>query len=240
MSRPYALLLCLLLLAPSATQTALAQAGAKAPDTLEQRLKACAACHGDKGEGLAGKNEYYPRLAGKPAGYLYNQLLNFRDKRRELAIMNYMVAFLSDTYLFEIANHYAELQPPFPAASTRAPAAELARGGTLVMQGDAARQIPACTACHGKALTGLEPAVPGLLGLYPPYIAAQLGAWKNDKRHAMQPDCMHTVAQRLTPDDIGAITAWLVAQPAPAGRKPAPAGSLRLPLECGGLSGKKP
>jgi hypothetical protein len=24
---------------------------------------------------------YYPRIAGKPAGYLYNQLLNFRDGR---------------------------------------------------------------------------------------------------------------------------------------------------------------
>ncbi len=233
--RRCALLLCL----PLLLLAAYAQ-GAEVPDTLEQRLKACAACHGDKGEGLAGKNEYYPRLAGKPAGYLYNQLLNFRDKRRELAIMNYMLAFLSDAYLLEIANHYAALQPPFPAPSTRAPAAELARGGALVMQGDAAREIPACTACHGKALTGLEPAVPGLLGLYPPYIAAQLGAWKNDKRHAMQPDCMHAVAQRLTPDDIGAITAWLVAQPMPAGTKPAAAGSLKPPLECGGLSGKKP
>ena len=231
----YSLLLCLPLLLLAAP----AQAGT-VPDTIEQRLKACAACHGDKGEGLAAKNEYYPRLAGKPAGYLYNQLLNFRDKRRELAIMNYMVAFLSDTYLLEIANHYAALQPPFPTPSTRAPAAELARGGALVMQGDAARQIAACTACHGKALTGLEPAIPGLLGLYPPYIAAQLGAWKNDKRHAMKPDCMHEVAQRLTPDDIGAITAWLVAQPMPASPKPAAAGSLKLPLECGGTSGKKP
>lgn len=235
MARRYVLLLCLPLFMPVAP----AQASV-VPDTIEQRLKACAACHGDKGEGLAAKNEHYPRLAGKPAGYLYNQLLNFRDKRRELAIMNYMVAFLSDTYLLEIANHYAALQPPFPAPSTRAPAAELARGGALVNQGDAARQIPACTACHGKALTGLEPAVPGLLGLYPPYIAAQLGAWKNDKRHAMKPDCMHEVAQRLTPDDIGAITAWLVAQPVPASPKPAAAGSLKLPLECGGLSGKKP
>src|SRR2546427_6770920 len=77
------------------------------PDTLEQRLKACSICHGDQGEGLR-KNEYYPRLAGKPAGYLYNQLVNFRDKRREFAIMNYMVAYLSDTYLLQIADHYSK------------------------------------------------------------------------------------------------------------------------------------
>jgi cytochrome c553 len=206
----------------------------KVPDTMEQRLLACAICHGEKGEGLV-RNEYYPRLAGKPAGYLYNQLVNFRDKRREFAIMNYMVAFLSDAYLYEIANHYAKLQPPFPPPATRAPSDELTRGGKLVNEGDPARNLPACTACHGKSLTGLEPAIPGLIGLYPPYIASQLGAWKEGKRHAMKPDCMHEVAKMLTPHEIGAITAWLVAQPVPTDLRPAPADSLKLPLECGGL-----
>ena len=211
---------------------------AKVPNTLEQRLLACALCHGKNGEGLK-LNEYYPRLAGKPTGYLYNQLINFRDKRREYPLMNYMVAFLSDGYLYEIAAHYAELRPPYPAPAQRAAADELARGGKLVNDGDPARKLPACTACHGKALTGLEPAIPGLVGLYPPYITAQMGAWKDKQRHAMQPDCMHEVAALLTPNDIGAITAWLVAQPIPADLRPAPAGSLRLPLECGGLTKKQ-
>ena len=207
------------------------------PDTLAQRLLACAACHGEKGEGGA-KNEYYPRLAGKPSAYLYNQLLNFRDKRRQSAIMNYMLAYLSDNYLHEIADHYARLQPPLLMPSVRATAEELARGGKLVNEGDPARKLPACTACHGKSLTGLEPAIPGLVGLFPPYIAAQLGAWQSGKRRAMAPDCMHEVAQALAPTDIGAITAWLVAQPLPKSLSPAPAGSLELPLECGGLSKK--
>ena len=237
MSRLRSLLLTsLVLVATTPLRTAGAQT-AKVPNTIEQRLLACAICHGDKGEGLR-KNEYYPRLAGKPKGYLYNQLVNFRDKRREFAIMNYMVAFLSDAYLNEIANHYAKLQPPHPPPSTRAPAEELARGGKLVNEGDPARDLPACTGCHGKSLTGLEPAIPGLVGLYPPYISAQLGAWKENKRHAMQPDCMHEVVKVLTPNDIGAITAWLVAQPVPTDLRPAPAGSLTLPRECGGVSKK--
>lgn len=215
----------------------IAQAQATVPNTLEQRLLACAACHGEQGEGLS-KNEYYPRLAGKPTGYLYNQLINFRDKRRESAIMNYMVAYLSDNYLLEIADHYAKLQPAYPAPSTRASPGDLARGAQLVRQGDPARKLPACAACHGEALTGLEPAIPGLLGLYPPYITAQMGAWKDNKRHAMKPDCMRDVAKLLSAEDIGAITAWLVAQPVPADARPAPAASLKLPLECGGLSKK--
>jgi cytochrome c553 len=218
---------------------AAAQAQNKVPDTIEQRLKACAACHGDKGEGLQNKNEYYPRLAGKPAGYLYNQLVNFRDKRRELAIMNYMVAFLSDNYLAEIADHYAKLQPPLPAPPARAPSATIALGERLVTQGDAARGIPSCAACHGQALTGVEPAIPGLIGLYPPYITSQLGAWKAGTRRARKPDCMHDVAGKLTPDDVGAVTAYLVAQSLPADPKPAAAGSApKLPLECGGINVK--
>jgi len=227
-------LIAFVLAAIAPLRTAGAQT-ATVPNTLEQRLLACALCHGKNGEGLQ-KNEYYPRLAGKPTGYLYNQLINFRDKRREYALMNYMVAFLSDGYLYEIAAYYAKLQPPYPAPSTRAPAAELALGGKLVNEGDPARKLPACTACHGKRLTGREPAVPGLVGLYPPYIAAQLGAWKDKHRHAMEPDCMQEVAKLLTPNDIGAITAWLVAQPVPADLRPASAESLKLPLECGGLS----
>lgn len=237
MSRRYSLVSWSLLAALAASHAAQAQTAAKVPDTIEQRLKACAACHGDKGEGLQNKNEYYPRLAGKPAGYLYNQLVNFRDKRRELAIMNYMVAFLSDNYLSEIADHYAGLQPPLTAPPARAPAEAMALGERLVKQGDAARGIPSCASCHGSTLTGVEPAIPGLIGLYPPYITSQLGAWKAGKRHAMKPDCMHEVAAKLTPDDIGAVTAYLVAQPLPADPKPAAAGSIgKLPLECGGIN----
>jgi cytochrome c553 len=215
-----------------------AQAQNQVPDTMEQRMKACASCHGEKGEGLQNRNEYYPRLAGKPAGYLYNQLVNFRDKRRELGIMNYMVAFLSDNYLLEIATYYAALQPPLVTPPSRAGAAVMAQGETLVKQGDAARDLPACVACHGKTLTGIEPAIPGLLGLHPPYIVSQMGAWKAGKRHAMKPDCMREVAQKLTPDDVAAITAWLVAQPLPADPKPA-ATLPKLPLDCGGLTPKK-
>jgi len=37
------------------------------PDTLEQRVMACTACHGL--EGRANTGDYYPRIAGKPEGY---------------------------------------------------------------------------------------------------------------------------------------------------------------------------
>ena len=69
----------------------------------------------------------------------------------------------------------------------------LARGQALVNQGDPQRGIPACVACHGPALTGMEPAIPGLLGLRRLY-RAQLGAWRYGTRTAAAPDCMQIVA----------------------------------------------
>ena len=49
------------------------------PDTIGQRVLACAACHAQKDRDDA----YFPRISGKPEGYLYNQLVNFRDGRRQ-------------------------------------------------------------------------------------------------------------------------------------------------------------
>ena len=206
----------------------------KVPDTLEQRLLACAICHGKQGEGIQ-KNEYYPRLAGKPAGYLYNQLVNFRDRRRDVPIMTYMVAYLSDPYLREMAEYYANLHPPYPAPAGGASQALLARGEALATNGDPSRSIPACSACHGKALTGMEPAIPGLVGLHRDYVAAQMGSWKVGRRKGAAPDCMAEVASRLTPEDIAAVNAWLGAQRVAPDVRPAPAGSLKPPLECGGV-----
>ncbi|MEO6917425.1 MAG: c-type cytochrome, partial [Collimonas sp.] len=59
------------------------------PDTIKQRLTACTACHGEQGR--ATSDGYYPRIAGKPAGYLYNQLHNFREGRRQYPMMTYLV-----------------------------------------------------------------------------------------------------------------------------------------------------
>lgn len=204
----------------------------RAPDTMQARVLACAACHGAKGEGT--DNDYFPRLAGKPAGYLYNQLIAFRDGHRQYPPMNYLLAYLPDAYLHRIAEYFASQRPPYPPASTPAiPASLLARGQQLAKRGDPSKDIPACAACHGAALTGMEPAIPGLIGLHADYISAQLGAWRYGARKSYAPDCMHEVASRLTNDDITAVAAWLAASPGPANPAFAPAGSLKMPLRCG-------
>jgi cytochrome c553 len=212
----------------------LAQAAPKIEDTMAQRVQACTGCHGPQGR--AASDGYYPRIAGKPAGYLYHQLLSFRDGRRHYALMTNLLAPLSDDYLREIATHFASLEIAYPPPQRSTADAEvLRRGETLVMRGDAALRIPACVACHGTALMGVAPAIPALIGMPRDYLNAQLGAWRTGNRHAIAPDCMAQVAKALAPQDITALSHWLAAQPVPALAKPAAALPAALPLPCGGV-----
>lgn len=202
-----------------------------APDTMEARVMACVACHGQKGQG--GVSPYFPRLAGQPAGYLFNQLQAFREAHRKYTPMNYLVTYLSDDYLREIAGYFSSQEAPSgPAAPSSQPPATLERGRTLVQGGDPSRNVPACIACHGAALGGRAPGIPSLLGLRAEYISAQLGAWRSGVRHAKAPDCMQQVAQRLTEADIGAVAAWLSSQAPTPDSTPA-AATDTLPLACG-------
>jgi len=205
------------------------------PDTLDQRLLACATCHARvDARGNPVNDSFYPRLQGKPAGYLYHQLLNFRDGRRQYPLMTYLVDHLPDAYLREIARHFAALAPtvlpPQPAGLS---SAVLERGRRLVVDGDAARKIPACVACHGARLTGVQPNIPGLLGLPRDYVNAQFGAWRNKARRAHAPDCMADITARLSLEDVAAVSSWLAAQPMPPDPRPADAIARPLPLACG-------
>ncbi|HET9650548.1 MAG TPA: c-type cytochrome [Usitatibacter sp.] len=201
-------------------------------DSVEARVQGCVTCHGQSGQGTS--NGYFPRIAGKPAGYLYNQLVAFRDGVRRYPPMNYLVAYLPDAYLHEIANYFAGQRPPFAAReATTADAATVERGRVLATSGDPSRQIPACMACHGAALTGMEPGIPGLAGLRAAYIAAQLTSWRVGNRRAAEPDCMKRIASRLAESDVAAVAAWLSLQNPPAGAAPEKRNLVRMPLACG-------
>ena len=202
---------------------------------MAQRTLACTACHGK--EGRAGPDGYYPRIAGKPAGYLYNQLLNFRDGRRHYGLMTRLLDPLSEAYLLEIAQYFAALDVPYGQPHAGAAASELSkRGRTLALQGDAQRGVPACAQCHGEALTGVQPNTPGLVGLPRDYLSSQLGAWRTGQRRAHAPDCMADIARRLTLDDITAVATWLAAQVPAASGKPVAALPRPAAIACGSAS----
>lgn len=202
-----------------------------APDTIATRVMACTTCHGLRGEGS--NDDYFPRLAGKPSRYLYNQLVAFRDGQRKYAPMNYLLEYLPDAYLQEMAAYFAGQQTPFPTLpKPDVPPAVMALGQKLTVEGDEARHIPSCAACHGVSLTGVSPDIPGLLGLRAKYISAQLGASRYGARVTAKPNCMQQVTRKLSDADIAAVSAWLSSLPSPPNPAPATEGSLPLALTC--------
>ena len=209
------------------------------PDSLKQRIASCTACHGEHGEGTP-ESGFFPRLAGKPAGYLARQIRNFQDGLRKYAPMEYTVRGLTPAYMREIAAYFAAQQVPYehsPVPSVSA--ATLQRGQVLATTGDKARELPACTACHGTQLTGVEPDIPGLVGLPYDYISAQLGSWRTHTRAMVAPDCMATIASRLSEADITAVSAWLATREVPADAHAQPPGTVTPPLACGVLGAKE-
>lgn len=220
----------LLLLLACAAGPVAAERPATLPDTMEQRVLACTSCHARPDRNDA----FFPRISGKPAGYLYNQLVNFKTGARQFPMMTYMVNHLPDAYLREIAGHFSQQHlPPLATPQPALPAAVIERGRMLAMQGDRAIGVPACIACHGKALTGVAPSIPGLVGLPRDYVNAQFGAWKNKVRRAHAPDCMADIANRLSLADVSAVSGWLAAQPLSPSARPDTAIARPLPIACG-------
>ena len=205
---------------------------------MKEAMQTCTACHGK--EGRASSEGYYPRIAGKPEGYLYNQLQNFKEGRRNSNAMVYLVAHLPDAYLKDIAQYFSSQDIPYPPPQNLpVDASTYQRGYQLVSRGDPSRKIPACNSCHGELLTGMNPSVPGLLGLPRDYLNAQLGAWVNGSRRAKSPDCMASIAKQLNDQDISAVTGFLALQPVKGNTKQLPSHTnIEFPSACGSAPSK--
>ena len=211
------------------------QPPAAVPDTMAQRALACTGCHGPQGQSRP--DGYVPRLAGKPAGYLFAQLQAYRDGRRQHRPMARLLEYLDDDMLQALAGHFATLHLPYPAPVSRGPTgADARRAEELVRRGDPGAGVPACAACHGEALTGVAPGVPGLVGLPPDYLLAQIGAWREELRHARDPDCMARIARRLPAADVARVARWLAAQPVPADSMPVAEPPGEWPMDCAGVA----
>ncbi|PTN07825.1 hypothetical protein C8R11_1321 [Nitrosomonas aestuarii] len=194
------------------------------PDTMAERVKACTICHGD--EEKVEQHAYYPSINGKPKGYLFNQLRNFRDGRRHYQPMAVLLENMSDSYLMEIAYYFSALQLPVsPSEQIEMESNEIRLAEQLIFSGFADRNIPACSACHGIDLMGTAPFIPGLLGLSRTYITAQFGSWRNGGLIRGQvSDCMSEIAKKLTDSETIAIAKWLATQSVSG--KPDPADTL--------------
>jgi cytochrome c553 len=188
---------------------ALTAASAASAQDKAQSIAAqvCAACHAPDGNSVAAAN---PKLAGQIPEYLQKQLHDFKAQEgkkplRESAIMNGMVANLSDGDMKGLAAFYAG-QTQKPAAAADKQLASL--GQRLWRGGDAVHGIPACEGCHGPAGAGIPAQFPKLSGQFADYVAAQLTAFREGKRTNDRNGVMRGVAAHMNDGQIRAVAEY--------------------------------
>jgi cytochrome c553 len=72
------------------------------------------------------------------------------------------------------------------------------------------RQIPACIACHGPVGRGNEPAAfPALRAQHSVYTQKQLTDYAAGARTGTKADVMHTIAKRMTVEDIRNVSSYI-------------------------------
>src|ERR1700733_7609189 len=172
------------------------------------KAAACLACHGPNGNS---SNPQWPNLAGQNAAYIEGQLKHFDDKTRNDArgVMPPMAAGLSDQDIEDLAAYFS-LQTP---VGLEADPSYWQAGEKLYRGGDRARDIPACMACHGPVGRG-NPAAgfPMLRAQHAVYTVQQLGEYAANKRYTRNDpnaEIMHTVASRLSAEDIRNLASYL-------------------------------
>lgn len=177
---------------------------AKAQGTASQ---VCAACHAPDGNSTAPAN---PKIAAQFPEYLDKQLRDFKAQAgkkpaRESAVMNGMVANLTDSDMKGLAAYYAS-QKLKPAVATDKD--QVALGQKLWRGGNAEQGIPACSGCHGPAGAGIPGQYPRLAGQFPEYIAAQLKLFRDGARANDPAGVMRGVTARMSERDINAVAQY--------------------------------
>lgn len=159
---------------------------------------ACTMCHGARGTSPAGT----PHLAGQPASGTYKQLRDFASGHRPSAIMQPLVANLSDQDMRDLAVYYASLE------RERIAAVEPSDTDTprLVRNGDPMRAVGACSSCHSPHAE--RPATPVLEGLSEVYLREQLMAFRDGRRSNDINRQMRNAVRGLTDQEIAQLSRY--------------------------------
>jgi len=183
-------------------------------DAGATKVAVCTACHGVNGNST---NPEWPVLAGQNATYVREQLAMFKARKRINEIMYPIVAQMSEQDFADVAAFFAAQTP----AGDEADPSYWKAGEALYKSGDATRNIPACTACHGPAGQGNAGAgYPALRAQHSVYTVKQLQDYLTKNRYRDSADAsivnqtrnsamMTTIAARLTPEDIRNLASYL-------------------------------
>ena len=158
----------------------------------------CARCHGVAGRGDA--TGAFPRLDIQSAEYLRLSLHAYRTGQRQSGFMAGIAGAMDAAKMARLAAHFAAGPADHPPSTPP----------SVVTEGDMARRLPACTACHGPP-DPARPAFPRLAGQSADYLALQLRLFaQNPFTRGGGPfvGLMRAAAHNLSGADIQAAAQW--------------------------------
>jgi cytochrome c553 len=192
----------------------------------KQKAASCASCHGENGNSMVAT---FPKLAQQHSSYLYQQLKAFKDGTRKDPMMSAMAMPLTDEDMADISDYYEEQKisenklpvldadddedekPAEAGAEKTADAPDpmqaiIDQGTDLYRNGDLARQVSACIACHGPHGEGNKPAsFPALRSQHADYLIKALKDFKSDARSNNPENIMHMIAKKMSDEEIKAV-----------------------------------
>jgi cytochrome c553 len=183
-------------------------------DAGASKAAVCTACHGVNGNSV---NPEWPSIAGQNAAYVREQLAMIRDRKRVNELMYPIVKDMTDQDFADLSVYFAAQTP----VGLEADPSYWKAGEALYKSGDASRNIPACTACHGPAGQGNAGAgYPALRAQHSVYTVKQLQDYLTKNRYRDSADAsvvnatrnsamMTTIAARLSPEDIRNLASYL-------------------------------
>jgi cytochrome c553 len=177
---------------PAAQSSATA---ASEPFSVEKAVQTCNTCHGPDGNSALPET---PSLAGQTARYIYLQLKDFKEKRRENPLMSPMAANLDKPQMLALAQYYAEkkLKPnDFKADAGK------------IKHGKAKADEVLCTMCHLGGFMG-QNEIPRVAGQRYDYIVKQLKDFRAMKR-TNDAGNMTSVSKTLKDEDIEALAHYI-------------------------------
>ena len=178
---------------------AIATVAPAAAQTVQERLPVCLSCHGEKGQS---GNPEVPSLGAQQKDYVLVQLYMFREKLRQVELMNEMTKGLSDDDLRVIAESVAKLPAPVPAADA-GDAARIERAEEVVGKNR-------CNFCHASNFAGQDQ-VPRIAGQREDYLAKTLREYKSNARRGYDP-AMASVVEPLQDQDFVELAYYLARQ----------------------------
>jgi cytochrome c553 len=173
---------------------------------IEAGKAKCAVCAACLGVDCNSSNAAWPSLAGQHASYIYKQLKDFKEGRRNDATMIGMVALLNDEEMKNVAAYFESQQVKAVAFDPDM----IEMGESIYRGGITETKVAACMGCHSPNGTGNGPAGwPSLKSQHPEYLVMQLQNFKQGLRTNDSGKMMRNVVVRMSDMEMKSVAAYI-------------------------------